>query len=389
MLKREISQIWMMIFLFDLNANSMKYLYPFLCLFFYSCIQHQTNQPIDITETTDTVEVMYAQGFEVNYRNGFTEIITHHFAENTPFADTVYIVTDSVVKLPEHALVIQPEKIFFACHSSTHLAFLSALGCVEKVKGLCGMQYIKGTNYETKLIETDAIELCLQDQVIPEKIQQTGADLFLMYPFESIGKEKFTGAGIKTFFIAEYLETDPLARLEWIKLFGLLTNQVEKAQEVFDIASKEYLELKREKPDTAKKFILNLPYGESWFMPSSQSLLVNLIESSGISYFYPPSGKTENDVHSLEQVWNDGIIADYWIIIAGRDADFSLNDLIEESPVYSEFKSVKSKQVIFCNTNTTEYFTTGVIEPHILLKDLLYARGEVSNHQPVYFRLLE
>ncbi|MBK7130797.1 MAG: ABC transporter substrate-binding protein [Crocinitomicaceae bacterium] len=367
----------------------MKFLFPLFAFVFFSCIQHQTNQQIDITETTDTVEVLYAQGFEVNYKNGCTEIITHHFADNSPFADTVYVLTDSLVKLPENAHVIQPEKIFFACHSSTHLAFLNALNCIEKVKGLCGMQYISGTDYEKKLNDNGAFELCLQDQVIPEKIQQTGADLFLMYPFESIGKEKYSRAGIKTFFIAEYLETDPLARLEWIKLFGLLTNQTSQAQKVFDLASTEYLQLKKEKPETTKKFILNLPYGETWFMPSSQSLLVNLIQSSGLSYFYPPSGKTENDVHSLEQVWNDGIFADYWIIIAGRDADFSLHDLSEESPVYAEFKSVKKKQVIFCNTNTTEYFTTGVIEPHVLLKDLLYAQGELSNHQPVYFRILE
>ena len=77
----------------------------------------------------------------------------------------------------------------------------------------------------------------------------------------------------------------------------------------------------------------------------------------------------------------------YWIIIAARPDSYTLEDLKKEESIYSEFDAVKNNRVLFCNTSTTDYFTMGIVEPEIMLQDLLFWND--SNYTPKYFRLLE
>ena len=48
-----------------------------------------------------------------------------------------------------------------------------------------------------------------------------------------------------------------------------------------------------------------------------------------------------------------------------------------------------SGQFTFCNTAFSEYFTNGIVEPHIMLLDLHYCTGKIKNHTPKYFKILE
>lgn len=354
-----------------------------------SCIQHHSeNESAEIFSVTDSVRLNYAEGFVVNYKSGWIEIIARSIDGNSFFSDSLYILSnDNGNNLSENRILKAAPEIL-ACQSSTHLAFIDALDHLEKVRGICGLEYIPEGDLKQELIKNKVEEICNSEAVNMEVLQKVRPDLFLIYPFETDGKDKYESAGIHTFFIAEYLEKSALARLEWIKLFGLILNKTKEANVFFERAENEYLDLKSTSKNDSLTFILNLPYKDSWFMPSASSLLVKLIEDAGLNYYYAASGSTENDVHATEEVWNDGMIADYWIIIAGRPQNFSLNDLTSEQSVYGEFKSVKNKNVLFCNSSTTDYFTKGVLEPQVILKDLLFAVGAVTDHKPVYFQRL-
>lgn len=361
----------------------------FVCL--PGCIQHGEN-PNEISESlndTTRVRINYAKGFDVEYGNGFVKISTFSLPGNSFFADSVFIQTDSNIQLSGEAKIIRPNQDQMGCQSSTHLAFLEALHSLDRVTGLCGLTYVNSPTVRAVLKKNKAVELCLADQIQLEALFKSQADLFLTYPFGSGQTENYAEKGIQTLLIAEYLEKSQLARLEWIKLFGLLTGHAQEAVAYFNQVESEYLTLREEAVQTEKTFIMNLPFQDQWFMPAAQSVGVELIEDAGLRYFYPDENGTENKMHASEAVWNDGILADYWVIIASRPPGFSLADLILEEPVYGVFKSVQNKHVIFCNTAEVDYFAQGVVEPHILLKDLLYATEQINNHEPTYFFRLE
>ncbi|MFT5822813.1 MAG: iron complex transport system substrate-binding protein [Crocinitomix sp.] len=355
------------------------------------CVQHSESN-ISTTPNLieqELVEVKYAEGFNIVYQENFIKIITHSFDENTVFEDSVFIVLDSSAILNPQCKIIQQESIRLACQSSTHLAFLDELERLNNVVGLCGLEYVNNVGVSSILSKNEVVELCMADQVLLENLYQSNSDLFFIYPFGNAESKDYSSKGIQTLLIAEYLEKSQLARLEWIKLFGVLTGRTKEANAYFEEVEQAYLQLKNENVPLEKTFIMNLPFQDQWFMPSSKSVGVELIEDAGIEYFYHDEKGTENIMHSNEQVWNDGIQADYWVIIARRPSDFKLADLIAEVPVYKEFHSVQNQQVIFCNTNVVDYFSKGVIEPHIILKDLCYATGQIESHSPQYFFLLE
>lgn len=354
-----------------------------------SCINHEPQeQEKEATEETyprKEVQVKYAKGFEIEYSNQSTKIISHSFGLNEPFRDSIYLLHQPNQEVKSY---LSPNCDAIASQSTTHLAFLDVLNRLSLVKALCGLEYVTNPEVVSQLEEAAAVEICMSESIQLEALLNAEVDLFLTYPFGSSEQIDYDQKGVKTFMIAEYLEQDQLARLEWIKVFGLLFNCSDEANAYFEKVEKEYNALKT-KPDPKKQFIMNLPWGEQWFMPSSQSVGVQLMEDAGLQYYFRNEEGTENILRSKEQVWEAGAEANYWIIIASRPPGFTLDDLIDEDPVYSEFKSVKYQQVFFCNTATADYFAKGVVEPHVLLKDLLFLTHQIGEHEPVYFQRLD
>ncbi len=368
----------------------MKYALIFLFLPALSCVnhsdQHVQENDIFLEDSEMKSEVKYAQGFELKYGNGYTQVVTKSIDGNDSFQDTVQLNfkknTTSATKQINSSLTS------VNCQSSTHLAYLNALGVLNTVSGHCGIQFISNPTVINEFNKNEVSEICLNESISVEPLLTTNPELFFAYPFSKEEVEDLKSKGVKSFYIAEYLEKSPLARLEWIKLFGVLYQKEKLASDFFDRAEQEYLAFKKDEINLEQDFIFNLPYGDNWYTPSANSLVVKLCEDAGFSYFYQNEKGTENMLHTTEQVWLDGTQANYWIIIADRPAEFSLEDLVAEEEVYSTFKSVKNKKVIFCSSADTDYFFSGVIEPEILLKDLINITEPIDGYQPKYFRLL-
>lgn len=363
----------------------------FACL--WGCIQHPDQETIESIDPLDSgrveLKVQYAQGFDLKYQKNGMHIVTHSFGTNTPFADSLQIGFSNGNEQDENSLNLTAEGLRIACQSSTHLSFIKALNATDKVCALCGIKYVTDKNLQNTLAANQVIEICQGEGVLMEPLLAAEPDVYLTYPFQSTSENANDVLGIHDLFIAEYLEKTPLARLEWIKLFGVLLEKEGLAKKIFDEKKTLYLDNQSKAVETGQTFIMNLPFQDNWYMPSSQSLVVNLIEDAGLSYLYADEKGTENILHSKESVWSDGGVSDYWIIIAARPAQFSMDDLISEAPAYRTFAAVQKNQVIFCNTSQVPYFTRGVLEPEIMLKDLLFATGQIEQHDPVYFRLLQ
>jgi len=362
---------------------------------FTACINHEKDNGdinIELEQLKEErVEIQYAEGFEIEYEDTYIKVVTKSFQENTFFKDSVYIPQSSNLDLiPDGVKVLNNEVKTISCQSVTHLAFIEKLDKINAVSGVCGLKYVNDPLVKGMLTDNGAQEICLEDGMLEETILNLNPELLLLYPFGADYGNRYTEKGVATILIAEYLEKSQLARLEWIKLFGVLFNKVAEANAYFDKTSQQYIESRKANNGGDKKtFIMNLPFKESWFMPSSNSVGVELIEDAGLSYYYEEDQGTENNLRSTEVVWEAGSLADYWVIVAQRPKGFSLDDLILEEPAYKTFKSVQNKNVIFCNTSETDYFSKGVVEPNIVLNDLLFARGELSSYQPTYFFRLE
>ena len=337
--------------------------------------QNGTDNKVLDVHHFESVEIKYAEGFTIEQNDSFFELSVKSLSEKYPFSDHF------LVKKFDHLNEINR----IACQSSTYVAFLNKLNSLETLCGLSDMNYLPPGDLTTQIRNLKVEELSNNGAVGIERLVNTDPDLFLMYPFE-LKSEKYKDVGIPTLLVSEYLESSVIGRLEWLKFFGCLVNKTGVADSIFDRVSSEYNQLITP-VDSQQTIVFNLPFKDNWNMPSKGSLTANLLKDAG---FYYPMEETgaDNLVLPKEKVWNLGIETAYWIIIASRPVDYTLTDLIGEEPVYSEFKSVKSGQVIFCNTSHSSYFTEGVVEPDIMLKDLLFLTGKIKDHKPKYFKLL-
>lgn len=363
----------------------MRVLWCFMiALLMVSCVNtsYEHNEVEIFERPRKHLVVESAKGFDIQYFQDSISIQTHSFGENSPFISHVILaLNDNVVDATQELKKV-------CCQSSTHLAYLDALGLLDLVNGHCGLQYVQDI-YRDNLVENGVLEVCEGEQTINEVLLSLDPDVYFTYPFgrESSAVEDL---GITDLLIAEYLEEDPIARLEWIKLFGVLFQQEELADSIFQQKKEQYHALKEETHTKYRPtFIMNLPYGDSWHQPSPNSLIVSLIEDAGFQYLYADDVGTENYTFAPEKVWADGADADYWIIIANREEDYSIQQLIAEEKVYGSFNAVQNQQVIFCNSSSSNYFTKGVLEPEVMLEELISIREKNAISSGSYFDLLK
>jgi len=339
-----------------------------------------------IYESDIEIEIENAKGFNISQNDSFLKLNIQSLSSTYPFSDSLIFPKIKLNRKQDKRW--QPLWNRFACQSTTHLTFLNALGRFSSVLALSDIKYMPKDDIYERVAESGVQELNVNNSVDIEKLVNLQTDLFFMYPFEWEVK-KYKEAEIKTLLIAEYLEHTAIARLEWIKVFGLLVGEEKLADSIFSAIKTQYQKLQLDQNGNKTAFF-NVPFKELWDMPAPNSITANLIKDAGFTYVFDSQTESIDNISMLkESVWAKVYAADYWIIIADRQKDFTLNDLIAEEEVYSTFKAVQKKQVIFCNTSQSSYFTQGILEPHIMLKDLLFLTNNIKEHSPKYFHLLK
>jgi iron complex transport system substrate-binding protein len=363
----------------------MKLTQLLLILILTSCINHADDVEVKIDKIIKfKSEIKFAKGFSIDDSNkDFTLIHINSNESKFNFSDSIYLKhSDKFDGTDKKVLTNKLSSL--ALQSTTYLSYLSILNKLSVVGAVSGLQYINSVELNKKINKDSIVEIGSNGSVLMETLLKVNPDLFLIYPFELESKEKYNSKGIETLLISEYLESTPLARLEWIKLFGMLMNNNEKAYDYFNTVVAKYESLKSD-IDSDKTMFFNLPFKESWNMPNSNSLTANLIADAGLNYVFSDT-INDNTTRSKELVWSKAMNCEYWVIIASRPDDYSLEDLKAEDPIYSEFPAVKNNRVIFCNTSTTGYFTMGIVEPDVMLEDLINISN--SNYTSKYFKIL-
>ncbi|HIP36375.1 MAG TPA: hypothetical protein EYG85_05940 [Crocinitomix sp.] len=354
-----------------------------------TCVEHhqESSTKVDIFEKIQDIDIKYAKRFSVDTTHkAYTKIEINSGDSKYKFYDSIFIPHSSNYNFNNHKVIYNNYKNI-AIQSVTYFAYLEAIDMTSSIKGLSGFDYMSKNDIKKVLRKNKVIEISNEGEILMEKLLKINPDLFLIYPYELETASKYKRNGIQTLLVAEYLESTPLGRLEWIKFFGLVFNNYHKANAIFNQKEKSYLKLKQAY-DSTKTLFFNLPFNDNWAMPSTNSVTVNLATDAGLSYIYKKETSVDNLVLSKEEVWEQAIHSKYWIIIASRPKKFSLKDLLKEEDIYKEFEAVKNGNVIFCNTSFTDYFTRGPVQPELMLQDLINCINK-NDTSTTYFKILK
>ncbi|HUW93781.1 MAG TPA: ABC transporter substrate-binding protein [Bacteroidales bacterium] len=319
---------------------------------------------------------------------GFTEFDYYLVPQGMSIPDS--LKGRSVIRVPVKRII---------CMSTTHIAMLKAIEESETVVGVSGTALVFDTDIR-KAIESGKIpDVGYENNLDKELVVSLKPDILMAYGVSPASAEyfrKLADMGVTVMYNADYLEEHPLARCEWIKVFGLLTGKSELADSIYESASRNYIgladSLKRMTTDRPR-VLLGAPWEDVWYVSPSNSFAARLVSDAGGNYLFGDLVATNSIPFSTEAVFNRATEADIWL---NPGSATNLDDIQRADYRLAQLPVFKTGRI--CNNNGralpgggNDYWESGVIHPDIILRDIasVLHPGFLPHYSPVYYRILE
>ena len=291
--------------------------------------------------------------------------------------------------------VLDGEADRIAVTSSTHVAMLDALGATDRIVAVSGIDYINNPDVQRR--RDDIADIGYEGNFDYEALLASDPDIVLLYGVNGASsmEGKLRELQIPYIYIGDYVEESPLGKAEWMVPIAEIIGEREKGAETYDAIATRYNALKKRVADTAvdaPSVMLNVPYGDSWFMPSADSYMARLIHDAGADYVYKKqTGNTSMPI-DLEEAYTLASQADFWL---NTDRMESLSVLAEKCPKFKDTRALRNGYV-YNNTRRAnsaggnDFYESAVVNPDILLRDLAAIfHPELSSDTLVYYKKLK
>ena len=259
------------------------------------------------------------------------------------------------------------------CTSATHIGFINELGMIDKVVGVCSPELIYSLDQEERerianigndvQLNLEALMLCKPDVVILSSYGQ-GDDR----------AQQIEALGIPVIYCHEWTEHTPLARAEWIRMFGAVLGCMPKADSTYASVCDAYAQLVtmgNGQLAIGRSIMSGMSWRGTWYVPAGGTFMGQLFKDAGAAYRYADNPSTSSIPLQLEQVLQDFAQADVWV---GCEAN-SLKELEAINNKHTWFKAFQTKQVYNFRrrclpSGANDFWESGVIHPERILQDI-------------------
>lgn len=315
-----------------------------------------------------------------------------------------------------------------------HCQLMYELGCQQAIRGVCDLNYINIPDVRKRAAsagnasseKASSGNASAQNSIVDcgssmapdiERIIALKPEAILVSPFEnSGGYGKLDKLHIPLIEAADYMESSPLGRAEWMKFYGMLfgraknistTAAVEasmtaagkaseatagKASEATLLAScelradslfaqieKEYLKLKAEAGKLPKglSILTERKTGNVWYVPGGQSTIGILLKDANARYIFSDDKHSGSLPMSPEQILAKGSQVDVWAFKYFGGAPLSQVQLLQEYDGYKALAAFNRGNIYQVDTSTVPYFELTSFHPELLLREfIILAHGE-------------
>ena len=366
----------------------------FILLIFWTVSCTQSGKSVSGNEAHSSDSILYARGFTIQHFTDYTSVEVRDPWDSTRILQRYLLVDRGALMpgdLPKGTVVRTPVKNIVV-YTSVHAAIIDQLEA-DKVIGVCEPRYMDTPSIQEGLRAGKIADLGEATAPNIEKIIDIGAEIIIASPFQNAGYGPAEKLGIPIIEAADYMESLPLGRTEWIRFYGLLFGKEAMADSIFRETKGRYLELKE-----LAKTVTNRPtvisekkFGSSWYMPAGDSYVAHLYNDAGADYIFkdlPGAGSTPL---AFETVLDKAIHANMWLIKYNQTNDMTYKDLRTEYTPYENFDAFKNRRIYTCNTGIVPYYEEFPIHPDYLLKDLVWVFHPelLPGYTPRYYRKME
>ncbi len=264
-----------------------------------------------------------------------------------------------------------------ACHTWLLMQF----DALQNIGALCDTAYIASQDVLQWVRNHSEIADAGQSTTPnTEVILQVQSEAVWISPFENADLSTLQHLPIPLIYCADYMENTPLARAEWMRFYGRIVGKDDEADRLFAQVQARYDSLAivaQEKTGTNKlQLLAELPYGATWYVPGGRSTSARLYQDAGYCYPWAEDMHAGSLSLSAEAVLVKAGQCDRWLIKYMNDSgDWTLEQLLAQSPYYAQIKAAKTGEVWGCNTARSDFFDVTPFRPDTLLESLVNEDG--------------
>jgi len=347
-------------------------------------------------------EIERAERFTLEKKDGWTEVkIINPWQGATDVSQIYYLVkrgSELPAGLDSGAVIFVPLKKII-CMSTTHLAMISAIGEGKSIVGVSGTNFIYSPELNKNVERGFIADVGYEANLNKELILKISPDLIMIY---GIGSEsagymgKIKELGTKIIINADYLETDPLSRAEWIKLFGALYCKESLADSIYKSEVAEYGKLKSyidQNTSNKPKVLLGLPFKDTWYISPGNSFIGKLISDAGGDYLWMNTKSSMSMPYGIESVYLQGMKADFWLNIGSVTSKNEISNVdqrLDDLPCFKNDNLFNNNKRVTVNGGN-DFWESGSLHPHLLLKDIatilhpeIFSEHELTFYRKIY-----
>ena len=305
-----------------------------------------------------------------------------------------------------------------------HCQLMYELGCQQAIRGVCDLNYINIPDVRKRAASSG--NASAQNSIVDcgssmapdiERIIALKPEAILVSPFEnSGGYGKLDKLHIPIIEAADYMESSPLGRAEWMKFYGMLFGKDKnisttaagkasgaaagkaseatagkaseatlpascelRADSLFAQIEKEYLKLKAEAGKLPKglSILTERKMGNVWYVPGGQSTIGILLKDANARYIFSDDKHSGSLPMSPEQILAKGSQVDVWAFKYFGGAPLSQVQLLQEYDGYKALAAFNRGNIYQVDTSTVPYFELTSFHPELLLREfIILAHGE-------------
>lgn len=290
-----------------------------------------------------------------------------------------------------------------------HCQLMYEMGCQQAIRGVCDLDYINipdvkkraasaGNAAARKAVsgKASAENASAGNSIVDcgssmapdiERIIALKPEAILLSPFEnSGGYGKLDKLHVPIIEAADYMESSPLGRAEWMKFYGMLFKKdgnapktalaascEPKADSLFVKIEKEYLKLKAEAAGYPKglSILTERKTGNVWYVPGGKSTMGILLRDAHARYIFADDTHSGSLSMSPEQIIAKGNQVDVWAFKYFGGNALTKQNLLAEYQGYQALKAFQTGTVYETDTSCEPYFELTSFHPEILLREFI------------------
>ena len=258
--------------------------------------------------------------------------------------------------------------------STVQVGFLYAIDAMDCLAAVCNPELVYTP------LKGDETDLGDSMKPIAERVMQSDLDVLLAVnygQYDNLEASRLEKLGVFTMYINEWQESSPLARAEWIRVFGALTGRLHQADSVFAEVESKYVSLSAKRSGLSQTESVSILSGNNfrgtWYVPSGKNYLAYLFKDAGADYPYYEDMSMTSIPLTIEQTIRAFGEADVWVGAGGN----SLAELQEMDEKHTWFKAFRNGRVYNWRKQqlpggANNFWERGVVHPEEMLEDVIH-----------------